>query len=416
MAQLHSTRTAVHRPYAGVYADAAARLAATGFVRSASGEVPFDSTDLYKKALQLNDASEWILTAVTPTWVQVSGAGALAADSVTNTLLSNMAQSTIKGRAAGAGTGDPTDLSATQATAILNAVVGDSGAGGTKGLVPVPAAGDTAAGKFLKASGAWEAPGGATIAPLVIEDANTVAQRNGATSQNFSVYRSYTDASNYTRLRIGPSGSGANHEIAAEKAGTGSDLPIRISSSNAAVGSIEYDGARLYPSNNLTQDLGKSGAIWREILGDLFQANSIIQWVDGVKLTSDGTGSGNDNVLRIAGRFKNGGTFTGGSESPGAITSNQNNYTRDAAYLQRWSSDASRDITGLSMGGNVADSVAVIVNVGANNIVLKHQDAGSTDTNRFLCSTGADITLSVNQAADIIYDGTTQRWRLFKRN
>jgi hypothetical protein len=77
-----------------------------------------------------------------------------------NARLANMAQSTIKGRAAGAGTGVPTDLTATQATAILNVVVGDSGAGGTKGLAPAPAAGDAAAGKFLKADGTWTAPSG----------------------------------------------------------------------------------------------------------------------------------------------------------------------------------------------------------------------------------------------------------------
>lgn len=40
-------------------------------------------------------------------------------------------------------------------TANLDAMVGDSGAGGTKGLVPAPAAGDAAAGKFLKADGTW---------------------------------------------------------------------------------------------------------------------------------------------------------------------------------------------------------------------------------------------------------------------
>jgi len=34
-------------------------------------------------------------------------------------------------------------------------MVGDSGAGGTKGLVPAPAAGDAAAGKYLGADGAY---------------------------------------------------------------------------------------------------------------------------------------------------------------------------------------------------------------------------------------------------------------------
>lgn len=118
--QKHSLLLANHRPYAAVYADAAERLAATGFVRELGGGiVAFTAEDLYKKALQLDDASEWILTAIAPTWVQVSGAGALANDSVANTKLANMAQSTVKGRAAGAGTGDPTDLSASQVRAIL---------------------------------------------------------------------------------------------------------------------------------------------------------------------------------------------------------------------------------------------------------------------------------------------------------
>jgi hypothetical protein len=53
----------------------------------------------------------------------------------------------------------------TQVTADLTAMVGDSGAGGTKGLVPAPAAGDAAAAKFLKADGTWAAtPGGASAA------------------------------------------------------------------------------------------------------------------------------------------------------------------------------------------------------------------------------------------------------------
>jgi hypothetical protein len=48
---------------------------------------------------------------------------------------------------------------ATQATAALDAMVGDSGSGGTKGLVPAPASGDAAAGKFLGAGGTWLVPG-----------------------------------------------------------------------------------------------------------------------------------------------------------------------------------------------------------------------------------------------------------------
>lgn len=40
----------------------------------------------------------------------------------------------------------------------IDVMVGDSGSGGTKGLVPAPGAGDAADDKYLKADGTWEAP------------------------------------------------------------------------------------------------------------------------------------------------------------------------------------------------------------------------------------------------------------------
>jgi hypothetical protein len=44
------------------------------------------------------------------------------ADSISNTYLANMAEATVKGRAAAAGTGDPTDLTATQVVAVLETI------------------------------------------------------------------------------------------------------------------------------------------------------------------------------------------------------------------------------------------------------------------------------------------------------
>ncbi len=52
------------------------------------------------------------------------GATVIANNAVTNAKAADMAQATLKGRAAGAGTGDPTDLSAAQARAILNVADG----------------------------------------------------------------------------------------------------------------------------------------------------------------------------------------------------------------------------------------------------------------------------------------------------
>jgi hypothetical protein len=93
-----------------------------------------------------------------------------------NAKLANMATQTIKGRTT-AGTGAPEDLTAAQATAVMNAVVGDSGAGGTKGLVPAPAAGDAAAGKVLKADGTWgtEVKAWAAVTGTTVDQGRNVA-------------------------------------------------------------------------------------------------------------------------------------------------------------------------------------------------------------------------------------------------
>lgn len=68
----------------------------------------------------------------------------------------------------------------------LPAMVGDSGSGGLKGAVPAPAAGDTAAGKFLNASGGWSVPsgsgGGDVLGPVTNTD-NYIPQWNGANSK-----------------------------------------------------------------------------------------------------------------------------------------------------------------------------------------------------------------------------------------
>lgn len=101
----------------------------------------------------------------------------LGAGSVTLAQMADIATARFIGRTT-AGTGVPEALTGTQATAMLDNFVGDSGSGGTKGLVPAPASGDAAASKFLKADGTWQAvpgAGGGTVTTVSVVTANGVS-------------------------------------------------------------------------------------------------------------------------------------------------------------------------------------------------------------------------------------------------
>jgi len=63
-------------------------------------------------------------------------------------------------------------------------------------------------------------------------------------------------------------------------------------------------------------------------------------------------------------------------------------------------------MTGLA--GGVDGRIAIIINVGAFDLVLKDESASSTDVNRF--DIGEDITVGPQQGVIFRYDGTLSRW------
>jgi hypothetical protein len=164
--------------------------------------------------------------------------------------------------------------------------------------------------------------------------------------------------------------------------------------------------------------------------GILVGANIKLGFARNSTLVTPGTWLENKSAQRglfsVWGNFGSGdvgGTFAFKPERPAQITTNQNDYqTASVSKYVFLDSSGAVNITGLkdttSPSANFAQDgeERVIVNNGSNNITLKNEDAASTAQFRFHNSTGADIVLAADQAADLVYDSTLSRWRVFKRN
>lgn len=103
---------------------------------------------------------------------------------------------------------------------------------------------------------------------------------------------------------------------------------------------------------------------------------------------------------------------------PAQVTVNQNDWDpSDAGSALAWSTlrassiyvstDASRNVTGLA--GGTKGRLALIINSGANPLVLQNANASSTAANRF--DFASDITLAAKQCALLEYDSTASRWK-----
>ncbi len=126
---------------------------------NASNVLTFNGTAV-QSALSVSDTTTIDLT--------LAGAvlsGIVVDASISNAKLATMAQHTFKGNNTGSTTA-PLDLTATQLTAELNAMVGDSGSGGTKGLVPAPGVGD--ATKVLSGAGTYVTVGTGTVTSVAL--------------------------------------------------------------------------------------------------------------------------------------------------------------------------------------------------------------------------------------------------------
>ncbi len=148
-----------------------------------------------------------------------------------------------------------------------------------------------------------------------------------------------------------------------------------------------------------------------------------VQAEDGVATFSvsldAGTAGDANFIIKHGGAYTRGLAWNGslhinGVVTPAALTANEDNYApTDGGMNMVWrlSSDASRNITGMQQSdpGGLGPPLRLIFNVGAFDIVLKDEDAGSDAANRFALD--GDITLAPDTGAVLWYDTITERWR-----
>ena len=294
--------------------DVATMLNLAQYLTSVSGSLPISSSGGTTPTISISQAGvasngylssiDWgtfnnkqpagnYITALTGE-VSATGPGSVAAtitnNTVTNAKLAQIATQTFKGRTT-AGTGNVEDLSATQATAILNSFVGDSGTGGTKGLVPAPAAGDAVAGKYLKADGSWATVSGL---PSQTSNADKVLVTDGTSaSWKYAGLGSGAFGTNNVILGRGKPGTitTANDNVIIGAYTTGSALST--GSYNTLIGNniqnTSTGGGNAIVGNNISVSNGNIGLVAALGTGSVISAS--FQVAIGASINAEGLGA-----------------------------------------------------------------------------------------------------------------------------
>jgi hypothetical protein len=136
-----------------------------------------------------------------------------------------------------------------------------------------------------------------------------------------------------------------------------------------------------------------------------------VKWAPGSFSTTPDVGMirGNIGVLRISNGSTGGGSLAYTSSTPAAIVANQNDYVLTGSAFQRLNCTTAADITGIApptSGAHVDGRMIRLVNVGTATVRLMHNDTGSAAANRMYRHNSTNVSLTVNEWADLVYDST----------
>jgi hypothetical protein len=167
-------------------------------------------------------------------------------------------------------------------------------------------------------------------------------------------------------------------------------------------------------------------------------SSGVIKWADsaGVQLRRESvrigrsTNTGGSLRSESAGilgvwnesAFTAGGSFSYKANTPAAIVANQNDYVLNHSAFQRLNCTTASDITGIAPptgGAHVDGRMIRLVSVGTATVRLMHNDAASAAANRMFRHNATNVSLTVNEWADLVYDSTDNGsgaagWRVVK--
>jgi hypothetical protein len=100
-----------------------------------------------------------------------------------------------------------------------------------------------------------------------------------------------------------------------------------------------------------------------------------------------------------------------GSELDTSASSGTLNDVVSNLGVKRFSSGSAKTVTGFVAPSPVCAQILHVINLGGN-LTLSNESTASVAANRIITGTGANVTVTSDGGATLVYDQTTARWRI----